>query len=97
MLIRIFPGHLATTSTTTATYFRLMAKKNVSEDEKQNTFLTERLYCSTDKAPRISIQLTFVFLKIFLSIIAAFLKNSLILFALHEEFFTSSAVEAIAS
>ena len=87
MLIRIFPGHLATTSTTTATYFRLMAKKNVSEDEKQNTFLPERLYCSTDIAPGISIQLTFVvILNIFLSITTALLKNSLILFALHKEF-----------
>ena len=67
--------HLATTSTTTATFCGVMATENVSEHGKQNTFLLKGLYCSTDIV---------VILNIFLSI-TAFLENSLILFALHKE------------
>ena len=80
------PGCLAITSTTTATHCRVMATENVSEDEKQHTFLLKGLYCSTDIAAGIHIQLTFIIiLNIFLSI-TAFLENSLILFALNKEF-----------
>ena len=80
------PGCLAITSTTTATHCRVMATENVSEDEKQHTFLLKGLYCSTDITAGIHIQLTFIIiLNIFLSI-TAFLENSLILFALNKEF-----------
>ena len=78
-------GHLPTTSTTTTTFCRVMATENVSEHGKQDTFLLKGLYCSTDIAAGIHIQLTFiVILNIFLSI-TAFLENSLILFTLHKE------------
>ena len=62
-----------------------MATENLSAHGKQNTFVLKGLYCSTDIAAGIHIQLKFVvILNIFLSI-TAFLENSLILFALHKE------------
>ena len=62
-----------------------MATENLSAHGKQNTFVLKGLYCSTDIAAGIHIQLKcVVILNIFLSI-TAFLENSLILFALHKE------------
>lgn len=80
------PGCLAITSTTTATHYRAMATENVSEDEKQHTFLLKGLYCSTDITAGIHIQLTFIIILNFFLSITAFLENSLILFALNKEF-----------
>ena len=78
------PGHLATTSTTTATYFRVMATENVSEDEKQNTFLLERLYCSIVMTAGIPIQLTYIYCNS--KHFSIHYCISRILFALHKAF-----------
>ena len=62
-----------------------MATENVSGDGKQNTFMVEQLYCSSDRTAGIQGQLTFIStLNAFLSI-TAFLGNALILIALRKE------------
>ena len=62
-----------------------MATANVSRDEKQNTFLSEQLYCSPDIMITGTYQLTFISVfNAFLSI-TAFLGNALILGALRKE------------
>ena len=62
-----------------------MATENVSEDEKQNTFLVKRVYCSADITATIHGQLTFISALNALLAITAFLGNALILVALRKE------------
>ena len=63
----------------------VMATENVSGDERQNTFVIEQLYCSSDRTAGIQGQLTFIsVLNAFISI-TAFLENALILVALRKE------------
>ena len=62
-----------------------MTTENVSKEEKQNTFLVEQVYCSSDVTAAIQGQLIFVSaFNVFLSI-TAFLGNALILVALRKE------------
>ena len=62
-----------------------MTAENVSQDEKQNTFLVERVYCSSEITATIQGQLTFISaLNAFLAI-TAFIGNALILVALRKE------------
>ena len=63
----------------------VMATENVSGDGKQNTFVIEQLYCSSDRTAGMQGQLTFIsLLNAFLSI-TAFLENAFILVALRKE------------
>ena len=62
-----------------------MNTENISKEEKQNTFLVEQVYCSSDVTAAIQGQLIFVSaFNVFLSI-TAFLGNALILVALRKE------------
>ena len=62
-----------------------MATENVSVEEKQNTFLVERVYCSADITATIQGQLTFISALNVLLAITAFTGNALILAALRKE------------
>ena len=62
-----------------------MATENVSVEEKQNTFLVERVYCSADITATIQGQLTFISALNVLLAITAFIGNALILVALRKE------------